>query len=58
MFLTEKKYPMVKVLVNKIVVLGFLYFVCQRMLKSLDGCRTMFLSAVFCKTGALECNAY
>ena len=29
-----------------------------RMLKSLAGCRTKFLFAVFCKIGALERNAY
>ena len=29
-----------------------------RMLKSLTGCRTKFLFAVFCKIDALERNAY
>ena len=29
-----------------------------RMLKSLAGCRTMHLFAVFCKIGALERNTY
>ena len=29
-----------------------------RILKSLHGCRTMFIFAVFCKIGALERNAY
>ena len=29
-----------------------------RILESLAGCRTMFLFAGFCKTGALEHNAY
>ena len=29
-----------------------------RILETLAGCRTMFLSAVFCKVGALERNAY
>ena len=29
-----------------------------RILESLAGCRTMLPFAVFCKIGALECNAY
>ena len=29
-----------------------------RILESLAGCRTMLLSEVFCKIGALERNAY
>ena len=34
------------------------YYRTSRMLESIAGYRTIFLFAVSCKTGALECNTY
>ena len=40
------------------ISLKYIKLVTPRMLKSLAGCRTMFLFTVFCKIAALERNAY
>ena len=43
-------------LVEKILLQ--LEYIESRILESLAGCHTIFLFAVFCKIGALECNVH